>query len=91
MADATLATPPLTSAQAVLEYFRPTPLEQIEIGPLYVRGSASDGESDKAAELTHFARNAARAVAIDARAYDELLRAKQQLKRERNAQRQRSG
>lgn len=91
MADATLATPPLTSAQAVLEYFHPAPLERIEIGPLYIQGSASDGTSDTTAELTHFARISARAVAIDARAYDELLRAKQQLKREKFAQRDRSG
>jgi hypothetical protein len=91
MADATLATPPLTSAQAVLDYFHPEPLERIEIGPLYVQGSASDGKSDKAADLTHFARTSARAVAIDAGAYDELLRAKQQLKREKNKQGVRAG
>lgn len=91
MPDATLATPPLTSAQAVLDYFHPAPLERIDIGPLYVQGSASDGKSDKVAELTHFARTSAQAVAIDARVYEELLRAKQQLKREKNAQRDRSG
>jgi hypothetical protein len=83
MADATLATPPLTSAQAVMDYLHPAPLEQIEIGPLYVQGSASDGKSDSSPDITHFARSSARAVAIDSRAYDELLKAKQQLKREK--------
>jgi hypothetical protein len=84
MAEVIIATPPLTSAQAVLEYLHPVPLERIEIGPLYPpQQQEPDGKLGDPSDITHFARTSAKAVAIDSTAYEELLSSKQRLKRQK--------
>lgn len=83
MADNTLATPPLTSVKAVTEYLHPVPLEDIEIGPLYRPQRTPDGKGDTESDITHFARTRTKAVAIDCGAYEELLKAKRLLKKQR--------